>query len=188
MTREEILNYFKDINFMYNNSSMFDTLKRMLDELTEPCKDAVSREDACHLYCQLTCGKDYCTEPCGDLKMYWELPSVQPTSTPCEYAEDCKKMKFEPCEDAVSREAVLDYIRDNYRRWFINDDAFMQCVNGIKDFISVTPKQKVVRCKDCKHRDPETKKCDCGCWHFPFVTEDDDFCSYGETKMEGESE
>lgn len=48
-------------------------------------------------------------------------------------------LEAEPCEDAVSREAVLDYIRDNYRRWFINDDAFMQCVNGIKDFISVTP-------------------------------------------------
>ena len=39
MTREEILDYFKDINFMYNNPSMFDTLKRMLDELTEPCED-----------------------------------------------------------------------------------------------------------------------------------------------------
>ena len=44
MTREEILDYFKDINFMYNNPSMFDTLKHMLDELTEPCEDAVSRE------------------------------------------------------------------------------------------------------------------------------------------------
>lgn len=99
----------------------------------QPCEDAVSRADVIRI-----------TTETGALETQSRveaLPSVQPTSTPCEYAEDCKKMKFEPC-DAVSREAVLNYIRDNYRRWFINDDAFMQCVNGIKDFISVTPKQR----------------------------------------------
>ena len=40
----------------------------------------------------------------------------------------------------------------------------------------------VVRCKDCKHRDPEDKRCDCGCWHNPFTTNDNDFCSYGESR------
>ena len=43
----------------------------------------------------------------------------------------------------------------------------------------------VVRCKDCKHRDPEDKRCDCGCWHNPFTTNDNDFCSYGERKNNG---
>ena len=38
----------------------------------------------------------------------------------------------------------------------------------------------VVLCKDCVYRDPEDKKCDCGCWHFPFTTKDEDFCSYGK--------
>ena len=38
----------------------------------------------------------------------------------------------------------------------------------------------IVRCKECKHRDPEDKGCDCGMWHMPFTTKDDDFCSYGE--------
>ena len=42
----------------------------------------------------------------------------------------------------------------------------------------------VVRCKDCKHRDPEDKKCDCGMWHVPFSVNDDDFCSYGEKVSE----
>ena len=42
----------------------------------------------------------------------------------------------------------------------------------------------VVRCKDCKHRDPEDKKCDCGMWHVPFSVNDDDFCSYGEKVTE----
>ena len=42
--------------------------------------------------------------------------------------------------------------------------------------------EKVVHCKDCKHRDPEDERCDCGCWHTPFTTDDNDFCSYGERK------
>ena len=36
MTREEILQEFSDINHVYNNCTRYDTLKRMLDELTEP--------------------------------------------------------------------------------------------------------------------------------------------------------
>lgn len=42
--------------------------------------------------------------------------------------------------------------------------------------------EKVVHCKDCKHRDPEDERCDCGCWHTPFTTNDNDFCSYGERR------
>ena len=44
MTREEILQTFSDINLVYNNCSKYDTLKRMLDELTEPCEDCISRQ------------------------------------------------------------------------------------------------------------------------------------------------
>lgn len=32
MSKEEILEYFKDINFMYNNPNVLDSLSRMLDE------------------------------------------------------------------------------------------------------------------------------------------------------------
>lgn len=36
--KEKILEYFKDINFAYNDCTRFDTLKRMLGELEqEPC-------------------------------------------------------------------------------------------------------------------------------------------------------
>ena len=53
---------------------------------------------------------------------------------------------------------------------------------------SVTPTVDavpVVRCKDCKHRDPEDKKCDCG--GMPFDTQilpvpDAFWCAYGEYK------
>ena len=42
---------------------------------------------------------------------------------------------------------------------------------------------RLVRCKNCRHRDPEDKKCDCGgverqgC---PFPVDDYYFCAYGE--------
>lgn len=42
---------------------------------------------------------------------------------------------------------------------------------------------KVVRCKDCRHRDPEDKKCDCGhdiLWQLP--RQDDWFCGDGERR------
>ena len=63
-------------------------------------------------------------------------------------------------------------------------DREFVCVKGVS-CKTVKPKPEmvaVVRCKDCKHRDPEDKRCDCGCWHTPFTTNDYDFCSYGERK------
>lgn len=41
----------------------------------------------------------------------------------------------------------------------------------------------VVRCKDCRHRDPEDKKCDSGQTErqgCPFPVHDNYFCAYGE--------
>lgn len=43
----------------------------------------------------------------------------------------------------------------------------------------------VVRCKDCRHRDPEDHKCDCGEMErqgCSFPVDDDYFCKYGERK------
>lgn len=42
---------------------------------------------------------------------------------------------------------------------------------------------EIVRCKDCVHRDPEDKKCDCGSLErqgCPFPVRDDYFCADGE--------
>ena len=44
MTKNEILEYFEDINHAYNDCTRYDTLKRMIDELQEPCTDAISRQ------------------------------------------------------------------------------------------------------------------------------------------------
>ena len=39
MTKEYILEVFKDINLMYNNPNMYDTLEHMLDELISQTKE-----------------------------------------------------------------------------------------------------------------------------------------------------
>lgn len=42
---------------------------------------------------------------------------------------------------------------------------------------------EVVRCRDCRHRDPEDHKCDSGQTErqgCPFPVHDDYFCAYGE--------
>ena len=39
MTKEYILEVFKNINLMYNNPNMYDSLERMLDELIEEIKE-----------------------------------------------------------------------------------------------------------------------------------------------------
>lgn len=53
MTTEEILQEFSDINHAYNNSSKYDTLKRMLDELIESILDKIKMDvfnDCCDNY------------------------------------------------------------------------------------------------------------------------------------------
>ena len=57
------------------------------------------------------------------------------------------------------------------QRFFVDEDG------------KITPLPVVVRCKDCKHRDPEDKKCDCGHdIHWQLPRQDDWFCADGERK------
>lgn len=53
--------------------------------------------------------------------------------------------------------------------------------------IDALEQPEIVRCKDCKHRDPEDHKCDCGhtiLWQLP--RDDDWFCADAE-REEGEA-
>lgn len=59
----------------------------------------------------------------------------------------------------------------------INPDAFER----FEQYWS--PEQELIRCKDCKHRDPEDKKCDFGhdiLWELP--RPDEWFCADGKRK------
>ena len=63
---------------------------------------------------------------------------------------------------------------------------FFNALSTFARLLEMTPTadaMPVVRCKDCKHRDPEDKKCDCGHaiqWQLP--RDDDWFCADGERK------
>ena len=51
------------------------------------------------------------------------------------------------------------------------------------DAITTDNLRTVILCKDCRHRDPEDHKCDCGEMErqgCPFKVADDYFCAYGE--------
>ena len=48
-------------------------------------------------------------------------------------------------------------------------------------------KADIVKCGECKHRDPEDKKCDCGMFERQgciFPVSDDYFCKYGERRSD----
>ena len=83
----------------------------------------------------------------------------------------------------------------------IDADVLKQGVNGVSTHwlnewstlgvLAMVDKQTtvdavpVVRCKDCRHRDPEDHKCDCGEMErqgCPFRVDDDYYCAYGERK------
>ena len=72
-----------------------------------------------------------------------------------------------------------------------NESTLINCYNAdwIVSFLESQPTadvQEVVRCKDCLHRDPEDKKCDCSFQARGgiFPMEDDDFCNYGERRKD----
>ncbi len=49
----------------------------------------------------------------------------------------------------------------------------------------------VVRCRDCRHRDPEDHKCECGEMErqgCPFPVDDDYFCKYGARREWGDDD
>ena len=89
--------------------------------------------------------------------------------------------------DLISRAAAIARIDNCVVLSGIGLEPVM-AVRDIKALISVLPAVAavaVVRCRDCKHRDPEDKKCDCGhdiMWQLP--RDDDWFCA--DAKRRGE--
>ena len=62
-------------------------------------------------------------------------------------------------------------------------DKLLFADKPLKELPSVQP--EIIRCKDCKHRDPEDKKCDCGhdiVWQLP--RDDDWYCADAERRTD----
>lgn len=80
-TKQELLNHFSDINAMYNNPFMYQTLSNMIDELLEqqPCDDCISRKDALKVIEEQKKGfygvERYAIDECHSAVM--KLPSVR---------------------------------------------------------------------------------------------------------------
>ena len=63
------------------------------------------------------------------------------------------------------------------------NEELRKAAERIKQLPSAQP--EIIRCKDCKYRDPEDKKCDCGhdiVWNLP--RQDDWYCADAERRTE----
>ncbi len=70
---------------------------------------------------------------------------------------------------------------DKVRAVVVDEHKSKFCKQFYEDYEDAQP--EIIRCKDCKHRDPEDHKCDCGhdiLWQLP--RPDDWFCGDGERK------
>ena len=87
--------------------------------------------------------------------------------------------------DCISRKAAIDAL--SMMQGIVAENGVRKGISlawqQIKDLPSAQP--EIVRCKDCKHRDPEDKKCDCGHdiqWQLP--RQDDWYCADAERREE----
>ena len=88
----------------------------------------------------------------------------------------------------IKADALMDVIRQHEYRLATKQGSidYGMFTNGIQQAVDEQPTidaVEVVRCKDCKHCDPENYHCD----HpmstaAPLRRKPDDFCSYGERK------
>lgn len=76
----------------------------------------------------------------------------------------------------IERGATIDRLEKLFQLQAATARAIIEAIPAADVF-------PVVRCKDCRHRDPEDKKCDSGQTErqgCPFPVHDDYFCAYGE--------
>ncbi len=87
--------------------------------------------------------------------------------------------------DLISRQAAIDLFPNDSLEW----DTYRGYIaphlarRMIEELPSAQP--EIIRCKDCKHWDPEDKKCDCGhdiIWQLPRHA--DWYCADAERKEE----
>ena len=75
------------------------------------------------------------------------------------YGMAIEALSAEPCDDAISRQAVMDFIR-GLTRWCVRSEdgkfnnvglLYDDVMFGLDRLPSVTPKQKMGHCKECKY-------------------------------------
>ena len=85
--------------------------------------------------------------------------------------------------DYISRNAAFDAV---FGQFCASSDETEAALNSLVEDIKSIPAadaRPVVLCRECRHRDPEDHKCDCGQFERAgcvFPVDDDYFCAYGE--------
>ena len=85
-------------------------------------------------------------------------------------------------EKSINASDLIDWIMCAFPDWCVGD------VRAIVDHVNEMPsaQPEIIRCRECKHRDPEDKKCDCGhdiVWNLP--RQDDWFCADAKRRTDG---
>ena len=111
---------------------------------------------------------------------------------------DCADLVFEPndyccrvddcgsCKWAETKNAIRKIIANFPAADVVPMDFHERCLQieiQKRTALEKADVREVVYCKDCRHRDPEDHKCDCGGTErqgCPFKVADDYFCAYGE--------
>ena len=88
--------------------------------------------------------------------------------------------------DLISRQQAFDALHCHFADGFEEDRWWnsTHVIAALKELPSIQP--DIIRCKDCKHRDPEDKKCDCGHdiqWQLP--RQDSWYCADAERREDG---
>lgn len=85
--------------------------------------------------------------------------------------------------DYINRGKAINAVHQRIKQiGYDNDPDVLSIRQAVRD-VPATDVVEVVRCKDCKHRDPEDKKCDSGHfiqWQLP--RDDDWFCADGKRR------
>lgn len=94
------------------------------------------------------------------------------------YGDSCCEMFKKSIDEQPTADVVP---KDKYDRLLISATKLAEAVRVYQ----IADLTEVVRCKDCRHRDPEDKKCDCGELERAgcvFPMRDDYFCADGKRR------
>ena len=164
MTREEAINQLQDAKDGYKEYLTDEALNMAIKALEqEPCDDAISRQAVNEIINDI--------RDCISVEGYWaiiermkKLPSVRLQEPKTIHGSTYGGVSWggtyksqESCEDAISRQAVLDAMRKNHRPGgrdidgdYIEGDYREHLYDDVMSIPPVTLHSKSGYCKDCK--------------------------------------
>ena len=186
MTNEEAIEVIEQDIPCEHDTDLIEALNMAITALkAEPCEDAV--DAIMRILTELGYGDEENGADAEYMSALWDVAEKVKELT----REAIAALKAEPCEDAISRQIISDYVQSHIQE--INtgygdlnkhtNEILRMIVDYIESMPPVTPQPEIVRCKDCKHRDAEIGFCKGRGWPMQLVP-DDGFCDKGERSEE----